>query len=78
MKEVNVWVNEKDYELPIGEFVPDGLEELIDHRIFETLDDVQFTLLALRRTTKYALEHGLACPIDVKNAIKHIKSLAKY
>lgn len=78
MREVNVWINEKNYELPVAELTPLGFEELVDHRIFETLNDVQFTLLALGRASKYALEYGLACPIDVKNAIKHIESLARY
>lgn len=78
MREVNVWINEKNYELPVAELTPYGYEELVNHRIFETLQDMHYALLALSRVSKYALEHGLACPADTKNAIKHIESLKKY
>lgn len=78
MREIKVWVNEKNYELPVTEIVPFGYEDLVDHRIFETLEDVQYTLLALGRCSKFALERGLACPVDTKRAIKHIKGLEKY
>ena len=78
MKEVNVWINEKNYELPVTEITPIGYEDLVNHRIFETLNDVQYTLLALGRASKFALEHGLACPRDTRKAIEHIESLPKY
>ena len=78
MREINVWVNEKNYELPVTSITPFGYEDLVDHRIFETIQDVQYTLLALGRASKFALEHGLACPRDTKKAIEHIKSLQKY
>lgn len=75
---INVWVNEKNYELPIDHLIPLWAFDLIDHRIFDTLDDVKYTCMALSRGTKAALERGLACPADTKNAIKHIESLPKY
>lgn len=78
MKEVNVWVKEKNYELPVTYVCPFGYEELVDHRIFETMDDVHNTLLALGRATKDALARGLACPRDTRKAIEHIESLSKY
>ena len=78
MRNVTVWVREKNYELPVNDITPCDFDELVNHRIFETLQDVQFTLLALSRNTKFELEHGLACPVDTKNAIKHIESLSKY
>ena len=78
MREVNVWVTEKNYELPVSELTPIGFEDLVNHRIFETMDDVHYTLLALGRASKYALEHGLACPKDTKWAIKHIETLKRY
>jgi len=78
MRNVNVWVKEKNYELPVTDITPYGFDELVDHRIFDTLQDVHFTLLALGRASKFALEHGLACPADTKGAIKHIESLPKY
>ena len=78
MRNINVWVKEKNYELPVNDITPHGFDELVDHRIFETLQDVQFTLLALGRASKFALEHGLACPRDTRKAIEHIESLPKY
>ena len=79
MRNITVWVNEKNYELPVNDIVPCVFDELVNHRIFDTLQDVQYTMMALQRgKSKYALEHGLACPADTKNAIKHIESLAKY
>lgn len=79
MREVNVWIKERNYELPVEQLVPFGFEDLVNHRIFETMDDMNYTLLALSRgKSRFALEHGLACPIDTKNAIKHIESLERY
>ena len=77
-REVNVWVREKNYELPVAEITPYGFDELVNHRVFETMDDVQYTLLALGRASKFALERGLACPRDTRNAIEHIESLETY
>lgn len=78
MKEINVWVNEKNYELPVTDVCPFGYEDLVNHRVFDTLDDVKYTLLALGRGTPEALERGLACPRDTREAIEYIKSLPKY
>lgn len=79
MREVNVWVNEKNYELPVAEITPPQFDGLVDHRVFETLNDVHYTLLALSRGgSRYSLEHGLACPRDTKKAIDKIASLPRY
>ena len=78
MREVNVWVTEKNYELPVSELTPIGFEELVNHRVFDTLSDVQYTLLALGRASHSALERGLACPRDTRCAIEHIESLERY
>ena len=79
IRNVNVWVKEKNYELPVTDITPWGYDELVNHRIFETMDDLKFTMMALSRGgSKYALQHGLACPADIKNAIKHIESLSRY
>ena len=77
MREVNVWVKEKNYELPVTELTPFRYDELVNHRVFETLKDVQYTLLALS-TSKGAIDRGLGCPRDVRKAIEHIESLATY
>nr|DAP31897.1 MAG TPA: hypothetical protein [Caudoviricetes sp.] len=53
-------------------------EDLVNHRIFKNHSDAQYTLMALKRGSKFALEHALACPADLKNAIKKIESLPKY
>lgn len=78
MFEAKVWVKEKNYELPVNEICPLRFRELVNHRVFKTLQDVQYTMLALSRGTKCALERGLACPLDTKNAIRYIETLEKY
>lgn len=56
-----------------------NLCDLLDHRIFEEdWSSAQCTLMALTRGSKFALEHGLACPRDFKNAVKKIEGFKKY
>lgn len=79
MRQVCVWVNEKDYELPVAELVPYQFDDLVNRRVFETLQDVHYTLMALSRgASKFSLEHGLACPRDTARAIKKIEALPIY
>ena len=79
MREVNVWVKEKNYELPVAEITPPQFDGLVDRRVFETLNDVQYTLLALSRSgSRYSLEHGLSCPRDARKAIEKINNLPRY
>jgi hypothetical protein len=75
-----VWIKCKDdgKEYLVTELVKSGFEELVNERVFDNHTDAQFTLLALTRATSFALEHGLACPADFKNAIKKIKNLPRY
>lgn len=79
MRQVNVWVNEKNYELPVAEITPYQFDDLVNHRVFETLKDMHYTLMALSRgVSRYSLEHGLACPRDTRKAIEKIEALPKY
>lgn len=79
MREITVWIREKGYELPISELIPHQFDDLVDHRIFETMKDMHYTLMALDRgASKYSLEHGLACPVDTRKAVEKIISLPKY
>ena len=78
MRDIRVWVTEKNYELPVAELVPWKFDDLVNHRVFETMDDVHYTLLALSRGSRFALERGLACPADTRHAIEYIESLNKY
>lgn len=79
MRQVNVWVVEKGYELPVEEITPRQFDELVNRRVFETLNDVHYTLMALSRgASRYALEHGLACPRDTRKAIEKINALPRY
>lgn len=54
-----------------------GYEDLVNGRVFDTWQDAQYTLLALSRCSRYALEHGLACPADTRNAVRKIKTLPR-
>lgn len=74
MNEVVIYANNKEY---IVTEQARGYEDLINGRIFNDFQDAQYTLLALSRGSRYALEHGLACPADTKNAIRKIKALPK-
>ena len=79
MRQINVWVNEKNYALPVEELMPYQFDDLVNYRVFETLQDVHYTLMALNRgTSSYSLEHGLACPRDTRKAIEKISALPKY
>lgn len=78
MREINVWLNDKNCEQPVTCICPYGYEDLVDHRVFKDLNDVQFTLLALARGKFSSYQRGLACPRDTRVAIEYIKSLAKY
>ena len=40
MRHVDVWVTEKGYELPVEEITPYQFDDLVNHRIFDTLEDV--------------------------------------
>ena len=75
-----VWIKCEDNckEYIVTELVCSGYEDLVNHRIFKNHTDAQYTLMALKRGTRFALEHALACPADLKNAIKKIESLPKY
>ena len=79
MAQTNVWIKEKGYEIPVDELTPYCFRELVNRRVFETIKDMQLTLLALERgASRYALEHGHACPADTKRAIDKIKALPTY
>ena len=54
-----------------------GYEDLVENRVFDSWQDAQYTLMALTRGSRYALEHGLACPADMKNAVRKIKALPR-
>ena len=77
-KEVWIKCEDNSKEYIVTELVGSGYEDLVNHRIFKNHDDAQYTLMALKRCTRFALEHALACPADIKNAIKKIESLPKY
>lgn len=77
-KEVWIKCEDNGKEYIVTELVGSGYEDLVNHRIFKNHSDAQYTLMSLNRGTKFALEHGLACPADLKNAIKKIESLPKY
>ena len=77
-KEVWIKCEDNGKEYIVTELTGCGYEDLVNHRIFKSHQDAQYILLALKRGTKFALEHGLACPADLKNAIKKIESLPKY
>ena len=76
-QEVKVMTKDKG-EYIVTELVNIGMEELVNGRVFDTHQDMQYTLMALKRGTKYALDHGLACPSDFKRAVKKIQGLPKY
>lgn len=78
MREINVWLKDKNYEQPVTYICPFGYEDLVDHRIFDNLQDVQYTLLALSRGKAAAYERGFACPADTRKAIEKIKNLPRY
>ena len=78
MRKVMVWLKDKNYEQPVEDICPYSWDELVDHRVFENLQDVQYTLLALSRGSRFALEHGLACPRDTRKAVEKITALSKY
>ena len=78
MKEVWIKCEDNCKEYIVTELVDSGHEDLVNHRIFKNHADAQYALMALKRGTKFALEHALACPADIKNAIKKIESLPKY
>lgn len=73
-KEVRIKCEDNGKEYIVTELVGSGYEDLVDRRIFKSHQDAQYTLMALKRGSKFALEHGLACPADLKNAIKKIKT----
>ena len=77
-KEVWIKCEDNGKEYIVTELVGFGYEDLVNHRIFKNHSDAQYTLMALKRGSKFALEHALACPVDLKNAIKKIESLPKY
>lgn len=77
-KEIWIKCENNGKEYIVTELVDSGYEELVNHRIFKDQQDAQYTLMALKRGSKFALEHGLACPADLKNAIKKIEKLKKY
>ena len=79
MRQVSVWITENGYELPVAEITPYQFDELVNHRVFETMDEMKYTLMALERgASRYALEHGLACPRDTRKAIEKISELPRY
>lgn len=78
MKDIWIKCNDDNKEYNVVYSVKPEFAELVNERVFESHRDAQFTLMALERGTKYALEHGLACPADFKNAVKKIQSLPKY
>ena len=78
-REVYIRTEKEDREYIVTELVRRaGYEDLVDHRVFESWQDCQWTLLALTRASKFALEHGLACPADTKRAVGKIESLPRY
>ena len=78
IKEIWIKCEDNGKEYIVTELTGNGYEDIVNHRIFKSQQDAQYTLLALKRGSKFALEHGLACPADLKNAIKKIESLPKY
>lgn len=77
-KEIWIKCEDNGKEYIVTELVVSEYEDLVNHRIFKNHSDAQYTLMALKRGSKFALEHALACPADLKNAIKKIESLPKY
>lgn len=77
-KEVWIRCEDNGKEYIVTELVGSGYEDLVNRRIFESHQDAQYTLMALKRSSKFALEYGLACPADLKNAIKKIENLPVY
>lgn len=79
MREVNVFITEKNYDLDISELCPSCFDELVEGRIFENLKDMQYMMMALQRSKSvWCIEHGQALPCDTKYVIEKIKSLPKY
>lgn len=79
MREVNVFIKEKNYDLDISELCPSCFDELVEGRIFENLKDMQNIMMALQRSKNaWCISHGQALPCDTKYAIETIESLPKY
>ena len=79
MREVKVFVKEKNYEIDVHELCPNNSDELVDGRIFETLKEMQNLLLTLKRFgNRFALEQAHTCPANYKIAVETIKNLPKY
>lgn len=79
MREVKVFITEKNYDLDISELCPSCFDELVEGRIFENLKDMQNMMMALQRSKNtWCVSHGRALPCDTKYAIETIESLSKY
>lgn len=79
MREVNILTKDDNIIRNVAELVPYQFDELVDHRIFDNLEDAQFIFMALSRgKSQWALSHGLACPADTKRAVKAIEAMEKF
>jgi len=79
MREVNILTKDDNIIRNVAELVPYQFDELVDHRIFNNLEDAQFIFMALNRgKSQWALSHGLACPADTKHAVKAIEAMEKF
>ena len=74
IRKVMVRVLEKGYELDVAELVPFRFTDLVQHRVFATLNDMNYTLMAL---TYDGAAWG-SCPADVNDAVEKIRNLPKY
>ena len=78
-REVKVFVKEKNYEIDVHEICPSNCDELVSGRIFETIKEMQFLLMTLKRFgNRFALEQAHTCPANYKIAIETIENLPRY
>ena len=78
IKEIRVWLKDENTDAIINELVPSKYANLVNGKVFQNRNDMQNTMMALSRGSKFALEHGLAAPNDLTDAIKKIEALEDY
>lgn len=78
MDKYNVWILEKNYEMPIDQLpIREWIKEKINGKVFETVKQLDILTMVLSKTPEAYIK-GLGCPADAKRALKVIDNLKTY
>lgn len=76
---VQIKIGEGKDSFDVSDFVPLAYWDLVDGKVFPDLNEAQNVFMALQRgSSEFALTHGLAVPVDTKNAIEFVEGLKSF